>query len=79
MALAGHLNPIDGQYHWQGTILDEVAADFLTSTRTVKLSVGTLSASARITEKTPQGTHSITGVGAPPFGRTDAELTAPQR
>jgi hypothetical protein len=77
--LAGHLNPIDGQYHWQGIILDEVAADLMTSTRTVNLSVGSLSASARITEKTPQGTHSIAGVGAPPFARTAAEPTALRR
>jgi cation diffusion facilitator CzcD-associated flavoprotein CzcO len=77
--LAGHLNPIDGQYHWQGIILDEMVADLMTSTRTVALSVGTLSASARITEKTPQGTHSIAGVGAPPFSRTGAELAALQR
>jgi hypothetical protein len=77
--LAGHLNPIDGQYHWQGTILDEMAAGLMTTSRTVRLSVGALSASARIIEKTPQGTHSIAGVGAPPFSRPDVELTAPQR
>ena len=78
-APTGHLNPIDGQYHWQGTILDATAADFMANTRTVGLSVGALSASARIIEKTPQGTHSIAGVGAPPFSRNNAELTAPPR
>jgi Domain of unknown function (DUF4873) len=77
--LAGHINPIDGQYHWQGTILDEIAADLMMTSRTVGLSVGALSASARIVEKTPQGRHSIAGVGAPPFSRPDVELTAPQR
>jgi cation diffusion facilitator CzcD-associated flavoprotein CzcO len=77
--LAGHINPIDGQYHWQGTILDKMAADLMTTSRTVSLSVGALSASARIVEKTPQGTHSIAGVGTPPFSRPDVELTAPQR
>jgi hypothetical protein len=77
--LAGHLNPIDGQYHWQGTILDEVAANLLTTTRTVGLFAGALSSAARITEKTPQGTHSIAGVGAPPFIRTGTELTALQQ
>jgi hypothetical protein len=29
--------------------------------------VGEHNAPARITEETPQGTHSIAGVGAPPF------------
>lgn len=74
--LAGHLNPIDGQYHWQGTVLDDVAADLMATSRVVSLAVGALSASARIIEKTPQGTHSIAGVGAPPFSRPDVELTA---
>jgi cation diffusion facilitator CzcD-associated flavoprotein CzcO len=77
--LAGHINPIDGQYHWQGTILDELPADLMTTSRTVGLSVGALSASARITEKTPQGGYSVAGVGAPPFTRPDVELVAPQR
>jgi cation diffusion facilitator CzcD-associated flavoprotein CzcO len=77
--LAGHVDPIDGKYHWQGTIFDELPTDLITKTRTVGLAVGELSASARITEKTPQGTHSIAGVGAPPFGLPDVELIAPQR
>jgi hypothetical protein len=77
--LAGHVDPIDGQYHWQGTIFDELPTDLMMTARTVNLAVGGQCASARITEKTPQGTHSIAGVGAPPFGRIDIELTAPQR
>jgi cation diffusion facilitator CzcD-associated flavoprotein CzcO len=77
--LAGHVDPIDGQYHWQGTIFDELPTDLMTKTRTVDLAVGEQSASARITEKTPQGTHSIAGVGTPPFGLPDVELTAPRR
>jgi cation diffusion facilitator CzcD-associated flavoprotein CzcO len=76
--LAGHVDPIDGQYHWQGTIFDEMLTDLLTKSRTVDLAVGDLSASARITEKTPQGTHSIAGVGAPPFHLPAVELAAPQ-
>jgi hypothetical protein len=77
--LAGHVDPIDGQYHWQGTILDEMPTDLMTTSRTVGLSVGALSVSARIIEKTPQGTHSIAGVGAPPFTRPDVELAPPPR
>lgn len=66
--LAGHLDPIDGQYHWQGTIFgfflpDEVVQQSRTST----LTVGERSAPARIVEKTPWGTHSVAGVGAPPY------------
>jgi hypothetical protein len=40
--------------------------------------VGEHSASARIREETPQGTHSIAGVGAPPFALADVEVAAPQ-
>jgi hypothetical protein len=50
----------------------------LTRARTVTLAVGDHSASARITEATPQGTHSIAGVGAPPFALADVELAVPQ-
>jgi cation diffusion facilitator CzcD-associated flavoprotein CzcO len=73
--LTGHVDPIDGQYHWQGTLFDQLPADLLTKSRTVGLAVGERSASARIVEKTPQGTHSIAGVGAPPFALADVELT----
>jgi hypothetical protein len=64
--LAGHIEPIDGQYHWQGTVFDRLPME-LVRARTMTLTVGEHSAPARITEETPQGTHSIAGVGAPPF------------
>ncbi|MGZ5397537.1 MAG: DUF4873 domain-containing protein, partial [Mycobacterium sp.] len=27
MWLAGHVDPIDGRYHWQGTVFDELPTD----------------------------------------------------
>ena len=75
--LTGHVDPIDGQYHWQGTVFDPLPAD-LARARTATLTVGERSAPARITEQTPQGTHSIAGVGAPPFAIAD-ELSTPRR
>ena len=72
--LTGHVDPIDGQYHWQGTVFDQLPAD-ITRARTATLAAGEHSASARIVEETPQGTHSIVGVGAPPFALADVELT----
>ncbi len=65
--LAGHLDPIDGIYHWQGTILDPLPRESLTQSRTATLTVGDRSAPARIVEQTPWGTHSVAGVGAPPY------------
>jgi Domain of unknown function (DUF4873) len=74
VALAGHIEPIDGQYHWQGTVFDRLPME-LVRARTMTLTVGDHSAPARITEETPQGTHSIAGVGAPPFPLQTFQLT----
>jgi hypothetical protein len=65
--LAGRLDPIDGQYHWQGTVFCSVPDEALKQTRTATLTVGTRSAPARIVEQTPWGTHTVAGVGAPPY------------
>ena len=69
--LAGHLDPIDGHYHWQGTVFSSPAqplpAETLKRERTVTVTVGERSAPARIIEQTPWGTHSVAGVGAPPY------------
>jgi hypothetical protein len=78
VALTGRIEPIDGQYHWQGTVFDAIPAE-LVRARAFTVTVGERSAAARIIEHTPQGTHSIAGVGAPPFARPDVELTAPYR
>ena len=66
VALTGHVEPFDGQYHWQGTIFGPIPDGFRQA-RALIVTVGAHSAQARITEQTPQGTHSIAGVGAPPF------------
>ncbi|MUL85718.1 MULTISPECIES: diiron oxygenase [unclassified Mycolicibacterium] len=62
--LAGHLDPIDGRFHWRGTILD---APTSVAPGPVRISIGTRTVDARITERTSQGTHSISGIGEPPF------------
>lgn len=64
--LTGHLDPIDGRYHWQGTVFGSPSDD-LKQARTATLTVGDRSAPARIVERTPWGTHSVAGVGAPPY------------
>ena len=69
--LSGHLNPIDGHYHWQGTVFSSPARklpdEVLKQARTATLTVGERTAPARVTEQTPWGTHSVAGVGAPPY------------
>lgn len=75
--LTGHLDPIDGRYHWQGLILDVLPEDLLGGTRTVSLTVGEHTADARIAERTPWGSYSVVGVGSPPFAMDDVEVAVP--
>lgn len=69
--LTGHLDPIDGHYHWRGTVFgspsEPLSGEVLRQARTGTLTVGECSAPARIVEQTPWGTHSVAGVGAPPY------------
>src|SRR6202012_3409241 len=64
--LSGRLDPIDGHYHWQGTVFgsDEgpLPDDAVKQARAATLTVGERSAPARIVEKTPWGTHAVAGV-----------------
>ncbi len=76
--LAGHVDPLDGNYHWQGTVLDPLPSDLVRRSRQVLVDAGTRSAPARITEETPQGGYSIAGIGAPPFAVNHVELAVPR-
>lgn len=68
--LAGHLEPLDGKYHWYGTVDDlEIGAALKKMPRgsvTVSVGGGT-DAPALVTDKTVWGTYRLVGVGAPPF------------
>lgn len=64
--LTGHLDPIDGQYHWQGTVFETLADD---ARNPLSVTIGDQTATARFTERTQQGGYSISGVGTPPFAR----------
>jgi hypothetical protein len=74
--LSGRLDPIDGRYHWQGTILDA-----LTDLRPgpVTVTIGEQTAACRITERTQQGGYSVAGVGMPPYALGDVEVVVPLR
>lgn len=64
--LAGHLSPIDGQYHWQGTVFGTPPED----TRSpLSIAIDNQTCTARYAERSQQGGYSITGVGVPPFAR----------
>jgi Domain of unknown function (DUF4873) len=76
--LTGHFEPIDGQYHWQGTILERLpGTEKLPQPATV--TIGNRSAAGRITEHTSQGGYSVVAVGAPPFAPDAVEVAVPVR
>ncbi len=64
--LAGRLDPIDGRYHWQGTVFDMLPDD---ARGPLPVTIDKQTAMARFTERTQQGSYSIAGVGVPPFVR----------
>ena len=64
--LTGHLDPVDGRYHWRGTIFETVPDDILKTPR-ITLTIGDRTVQARITERTPWGTYSVAGEGTAPF------------
>jgi hypothetical protein len=66
--LRGHLEPIDGRFHWYGRI----AADSALAARhqpgtTMVLQTPYGAAAGRIADLDPWGRFRITGFGAPPF------------
>ncbi|KUI09208.1 monooxygenase [Mycobacterium lehmannii] len=63
--LTGHLDPIDGRYHWRGTVFD-LPSD-MRLPQAVRISIHDRTAEGQLTEVTPWGTHSVTGVGTPPY------------
>jgi hypothetical protein len=75
--LSGRLDPIDGRYHWQGTILDALPGE--TRPQAVTLTIGEQTAECRITERTQQGGYSVAGVGTPPYALDDVEVVLPLR
>ncbi|OFJ55685.1 hypothetical protein BEL07_00260 [Mycolicibacterium grossiae] len=64
--LTGHLDPVDGRYHWRGTVSGDLPADVLRRPEVLLTAVGR-TAAARVAERTPQGGWSVTGMGTPPF------------
>lgn len=67
--LTGHLDAIDGRYHWQGTVFDALPDSARVRSAGVTLTISDRTSSARVVEQTPWGTHMISGVGEPPFVR----------
>ncbi|MEU4892510.1 DUF4873 domain-containing protein [Streptomyces sp. NPDC044780] len=69
--LAGRIDPIDGKYHWQGTVVAASSPEKLSGGLAVSVTIGSRTAEGRLAEQTPWGSYSITGVGAPPFDQAE--------
>jgi hypothetical protein len=65
--LTGHMDPIDGKYHWRGMVFELAAEAVPKMPKRVAVTIGERTAEAQLTEVTPWGTHAVAGVGAPPY------------
>lgn len=73
--LAGRLEPIDGRYHWRGTVFADLPGVRLP--HEVDVTVGGRRAHARLTERTPQAGYSVAGTGTPPFALDETRVDVP--
>jgi hypothetical protein len=65
--LTGHVDPIDGKYHWRGMVFEYAPEQAPKMPKPVAVTIAGRTAEAQLTEVTPWGTHSVAGVGAPPY------------
>lgn len=80
VVLGGHLEPLDGKYHWYGRVVRNGAVDAAKKggATTIELSIGEgTPAAGRLEEHDAWGNMRITGTGAPPFERPEVEVTFP--
>lgn len=77
--MTGRFDPIDGQYHWQGTLYADLPGERTTGSE-VSIRIGEHTSQARISEQTPWRTLSVVGVaGYPPFPLENTEVILPPR
>lgn len=77
VVLGGHLEPLDGLFHWYGRIVRSDAVDDAkrAGATTTSLSIGDRPpAPARLAEHDAWGNLRITGTGAPPFALEAVEV-----
>ena len=78
VVLGGHLEPLDGRYHWYGRVVQNDAVDAAKRGGATSgvLTIGDgVGAPCRLAEHDAWGNMRITGLGAPPFERDDIEVT----
>jgi len=80
VTLAGHLEPLDGQYHWYGRVQKLEALDGAKASGATEI-VLTIDdghpAPARLAEHDAWGNLRVTGTGRPPFALEPIEVEVP--
>ena len=78
VVLGGHLEPLDGKYHWYGRVVQSDAVDAAKKGGATEIGLAIAdgaSAEGRLAEHDAWGNMRITGTGAPPFERPAVEVT----
>jgi hypothetical protein len=78
VVLGGHLEPLDGKYHWYGRVAqhDDVDAAKKRGVTVARLAIADgASAEGRLAEHDAWGNMRITGLGRPPFKLEPVEIT----
>jgi hypothetical protein len=78
--LAGHLEPLDGRFHWYGRVQRDAAVTAAKEGGAVRalLTVrGGQPAEARLAEVDAWGNIQVSGYGAPPYPRDAVEIELP--
>lgn len=78
--LDGHLEPLDGRFHWYGRIERSAAVDAVKNAggTTARLAVnGGEPADLRLAEHDPWGHVQVNGTGAPPYAMDPVEIDLP--
>jgi len=78
VVLGGHLEPLDGKFHWYGRVVQNDAVDAAkqAGATTAGLTIADgARAEGRLAEHDAWGNMRITGLGAPPFERPEVEIT----
>ncbi|AFM18993.1 hypothetical protein Mycch_4279 [Mycolicibacterium chubuense NBB4] len=70
--LTGQVDPIDGHYHWQGTLFGIDTEVRLPQPVTIE--IDDRSAEGRMIERTPQSTYTVVGTGTPPFALPETQI-----
>jgi len=78
VVLTGHLEPLDGRYHWYGRVAKDAAVDAAKQAGATDIALRLPDGDprpGRLAEHDAWGNLRVTGLGAPPFALEPVEVT----